>query len=321
MELVLKKQIYTAIKNHYAELRRIAKLRQVQRINYYESLYPQIKDMKYSISSLYAKQLIVLDQSEKNELKKLAREGEKKYKDFLLNNNIPLDYDKIHYSCPICEDQGYVNGDICICFRNEMKKLIAKFNLSKIPEDKCFSNFKDKPSNDEEQNKKLNEIKDTFLDYCKNYDSYDELGFFFSGQPGTGKSFMAQCVAHELLEAGVIVEYISAMDFAYINLEFDRSRRFRPDPESLDIIENRYALLFEVEFLIIDDLGIELDLYPESGTKLTYLLSHRADAKKKTLLISNMDSKAVIENYGERVSSRLYGELVPINFIGTDIRA
>ena len=47
-------------------------------------------------------------------------ELKKKYDAFLKKENVP----EVKFSCPICEDKGYVNGKMCACLKKEISKIL-----------------------------------------------------------------------------------------------------------------------------------------------------------------------------------------------------
>lgn len=81
--------------------------------------------------------------------------------------------------------------------------------------------------------------------FIENFDTIDE-NFMFIGTPGTGKTFLSNCIAKELLDRGNFVVYRTA-DELIQNL---RSIKFSNDKHLEDILIN-------CDLLIIDDLGTE----------------------------------------------------------------
>ena len=72
---------------------------------------------------------------------------------------------------------------------------------------------------------------------------------FFYGATGVGKTFLSNCVAHELLEKGYSVIYFTAFQL------FDILSKgvFERDADAIAAHQN----IFDCDLLIIDDLGAE----------------------------------------------------------------
>ena len=73
---------------------------------------------------------------------------------------------------------------------------------------------------------------------------------FFYGNTGVGKTFLSNCIAKELLDAGYSVIYFTAFQL------FDILSKgvFEKDADAIAAHQN----IFDCDLLIIDDLGTEL---------------------------------------------------------------
>ena len=85
-----------------------------------------------------------------------------------------------------------------------------------------------------------------------------------------------------------------------------------PQPEVEDIIYN-------CDVLMIDDLGTENST--ETNISLLFdLLNYRIQNQKTTIISTNIDLDDLQSQYDQRISSRIKGEFIPIQFFGRDIR-
>ncbi|MFR7871109.1 MAG: DNA replication protein DnaC, partial [Fenollaria timonensis] len=78
-------------------------------------------------------------------------------------------------------------------------------------------------------------------------------------------------------------------------------------------------LFYNTDFLIIDDLGTEIDTQISSKSILD-LINYRLSKNLKTLITSNLNVDAIKENYGERLSSRILSNYYIYRFKGRDLR-
>jgi DNA replication protein DnaC len=77
--------------------------------------------------------------------------------------------------------------------------------------------------------------------------------------------------------------------------------------------------LFDVDLMIIDDLGSEfINTYTSSA--FFNVLNTRLMDKRKTIISTNLNIKELTDLYSERVVSRLLGHYLPLKFFGEDIR-
>lgn len=90
-----------------------------------------------------------------------------------------------------------------------------------------------------------------------------------------------------------------------------------PDPGWLTRHKARTA-----ELLILDDLGAETDGVTREfvRTELVQLLDDRSEARLRTIITTNLSSKAIEERFGQRFYSRLVEDAAALTFLGPDRR-
>ena len=75
----------------------------------------------------------------------------------------------------------------------------------------------------------------------------------------------------------------------------------------------------EADVLIIDDLGTEL-VNTFTSTQLFYIINHRINAEKSTIISTNLSLKLLRDNYSDRIVSRFLSSYDIIKIYGEDIR-
>jgi len=89
--------------------------------------------------------------------------------------------------------------------------------------------------------------------------------------------------------------------------------------KELEQAEAVYRYLYEVDLLIIDDLGTEF-ISGYSAAALFDIINTRMIRSKSVLLSSNLRLQALEQLYSHRLISRLMGSYEIIPFIGKDLR-
>lgn len=126
----------------------------------------------------------------------------------LTENNIPLQYLDDNFSCASCNDTGFLpDGQKCGCFKQQLiTKAYDMSNLSNVLEKENFQSFNldifsDEPFEDQSLTPKQNIMN--ILNICEgfvfNFD-INEDNLLFCGETGTGKTFLANCIAKSLLD-------------------------------------------------------------------------------------------------------------------------
>ena len=152
------------------------------------------------------------------------------------------------------------------------------------------------------------------MDKCRDFIAHFDDTFanlYFYGSTGTGKTFLSNCVAKELMDAGYSVIYFTAFQL----FELLGKHVFQKDAEAASAYQN----IFECDLLIIDDLGTEL-ANAFSTSQLFLCLNERILRRKSTVISTNLGMNQLAELYSERVLSRISSSYTIIKLFGADIR-
>ena len=306
---------YDRIFRQYEEKQRISRLETEKRhAAVYERIpkFRELEDTAASLSVAQGKKLLSGDTDALNALHDdLARLKEQK-KLLLLDSGFPADYLDPVFSCPDCQDTGYINREKCHCFRQAEISLL--YEQSGIQDLLAQNNF-ELLSYDYYTGEALvlfqNAVK-TCRHFIKNFNS-DYHNLFFYGTVGTGKSFLSGCVAKELIDTGHAVIYFSATGL------FDLLQAAAFDSKNREELKNAYADLYQCDLLIIDDLGTELT-NQFTASQLFSLLNERALGKKAVIISTNLSLRELQDRYSDRIFSRITSNFTVCKLTGPDIR-
>ncbi|KOF55704.1 DNA replication protein DnaC [Clostridium sp. DMHC 10] len=238
-----------------------------------------------------------------------------KKSEILSSHGYPIDYLNIKYRCPKCKDTGYIETKKCSCYKKYLVKLYYKDSeLNSLLSINNFDNFDinfystRKTQNElESPRKNIEKIFTRALNFVNTFDTSKE-NLLFYGNSGTGKTFLCQCIAKDLLDKGHLVIYKTSDDL----LNILKKIRFENNSELEDLIVN-------CDLLIIDDLGTE-QINDFSKTEVFNLINRKLLSGKKMVISSNHTLEGLSRIYSERITSRLFGDFTLCKFYGDDIR-
>ena len=222
---------------------------------------------------------------------------------FLCKMGYPADYDAVRYSCPLCEDTGFVGGKMCACLEKLLREeAIADSGLSGLLGEETFENFLCEYYPDKAAAAR---VRDTL----KAFAGAPAGNIFLFGATGLGKTHLSSAVAQTALEAGYYVIYETAQNIFsdYEDVRFRSGERAKTE------------CLFDCDLLIIDDLGCEFRNQFTSYA-LYEVINTRINAKKPMLISSNLRGQSIADAYGDRIFSRIAGEFTLLSLEGKDIR-
>lgn len=236
----------------------------------------------------------------------------------LEENGYPASYLDREPMCPRCTDTGYTQEGMCVCLRSiyrdeQIRELTYTTGMPLTYfQDIDLSLFSDERAGTSRISARENMRYITHV--CRAF--IEERGargnLFFSGPPGTGKTFVAACLAYLAAEQGISVVYESAGRL----LAKYEDARFRREDETAKADITRCE---NCDLLILDDLGTEMTT-SVSNAGLYQLLSARLTAGRACAFITNQSYEELRRRYPAQTLSRLEGEFEVLRFFGGDIR-
>ncbi len=252
---------------------------------------------------------------------------------YLSEHGIPENYDRAEAFCPHCQDTGFLSGPggrRCGCYNRLLVPLLFEYSnfgdLARFTFDQfdgsLFSSEPD-PGGDENGSsprERIERLRNAAGQFIRDFDTPGTPGLFFIGRPGTGKTFLAGCIANELIRDGKFVLYLSAPDlYGHIGEYRMLRNAYAPDRERLEKAETTYDSIMNCDLLILDDLGTEA-YGPDRQPELLAVMNHRSGRGGKMIITTNLDMEHLMDFYDERVISRIYGNFSVFKFTGGDLR-
>lgn len=284
------------------------------------ALIPRLREIDSEVASLSAAKARALISGKEHGLEDLKASISllSQEREALLSlNGYPADYLEMHYTCPHCQDTGYIGSRKCSCFhRAEIQLLYTQSNLKEILKKENFDHFSfDYYSATIDASTGLSALEaakrayQTARDFVASFDQ-EPRSLLIYGNTGVGKTFLSHCIAHDLLESSHCVLYFSAFDL------FDMLARntFSGNSDNRD-----NDLVYDCDLLIIDDLGTELTNSFVSS-QLFLCVNERIMRHRSTIISTNLELGEIQNVYSERTFSRICNNYIILKLTGEDIR-
>lgn len=321
----LTREQFDIINNSYNNRRLENKIKMDKRIKEVYDNVPSIAEYDREIASaaVNATRLALSGElSAKASLREdIALISEKK-KAALLSHGYTADYLDEIFTCPLCKDTGFIHGKPCECLKSEIIKLIySRSELDKILSLENFDTFHfDYYSEDFIDDisglsslENIERIVDQCHYFINNFDK-QPCNLLFYGRAGTGKTFLINCIAKELIEKSYSVIYLSSVQFFDLLADYSFKRNNSSVYRQISMTE-----LLGCDLLIIDDLGTEMsNSFTDSA--LFDCLNERLIHQKSTIISTNFSIEDLQNKYEERIFSRVIGSYTSFKIFGDDIR-
>lgn len=247
---------------------------------------------------------------------------DRKEKEYLASIRIDESYFQPDYHCKLCGDTGFVEGKSCQC-RNRLK-LEQNYEFSQIRKQLDLQNFDRfdlslfrKDRQEGEPVSPYENMRQILLDMEEEYVPYfstDSPNLYFYGPTGTGKTYLLNCIAKAVLDKGFTVLYQTSgqlLDFmTRYSFMFEQERQQNRD---------RHDFVYEVDLLIIDDLGAEF-VNDKMISVLFDIINGRLISRKPVIISSNLGLDELDGIYDNRIASRIVGEYASFRIYGSDLR-
>lgn len=195
------------------------------------------------------------------------------------------------FKCAKCKDTGLIGKKTCSC-------VIQSCAGEGVSNDLTFDRSTLTVYPQAEQ-KHVASVYATAKAFCDKFPATNKLNLLFMGKCGSGKTYLASCIANELMSKGYSVIMLSS--FAFVNRMLKYHTTF--DDEKLGFLDP----LLDCDLLIIDDLGSENIIKNVTVEYLFHVINERMTAGKHTIFTTNLDDDMIRSRYGERTYSRLFG--------------
>lgn len=229
------------------------------------------------------------------------------------------------YECSKCNDTGYIIKDglseMCLCMKQELlNEAYNKSNMNNLQSENfnnldlnLFSVLKDEKKYNSvlSPRENISKIIDASKNFISNFSNPTQKNLLFTGTTGIGKTYISSCIANEIIRSGYTVLYQTSpilLDNIF-NYKYNNTAS-----------KELYNSLFNVNLLIIDDLGTE-NLTAAKFTEIFTILNSRLlTPNTKTIISTNFSLEELSKMYDSRILSRIIGNYTICRFFGEDIR-
>lgn len=227
----------------------------------------------------------------------------------------PADYSSIRYDCDLCADSGYVDGKMCSCMRRALT--LAGYESSGIADllqTQTFETFSlEYYRRDPNAYERMEYNLKMMRKYAEEFSADKMRNLLLMGSTGLGKTHLSSAVARTVIDRGFDVQYVTAVGMLG-DFEYQRFGNSITGDEGENV-----ARYYDCDLLIIDDLGTEV-INQFTLSCIYNVINIRLTRKKSTVISTNFTQKELRDKYWDRVTSRLFGEYLPLMFVGTDVR-
>jgi DNA replication protein DnaC len=324
--MALKNDQYNQILRDYDSRKLSNKHALDRRIEHAYSLIPELKTIEEDIITLSARSgrmALRSNESSLDELKVKINELNAKKEALLTRAGLPADYLQMHYECTKCQDTGYIKNQKCNSFKQAISDLMySGSNIKNILANENFSKFSFLFYSDDHVDEALSlsplSNMQKVVAGCKNFikhfnKNHDNL--LLLGNTGVGKTFLANCIAKELLDRGYTVIYLTSFRL----FDILEKHKFSKDDDSSYVASYQFDYILDCDLLIVDDLGTELN-NAFINSQLYLIINERLLRQKSTIISTNLSLPNINTNYGERIFSRIVSSYSVQRIIGEDIR-
>jgi DNA replication protein DnaC len=314
---------YNMLMREYEERRFSSQRDLTKRLEELYSIFPRIKKIQEEISALSVSEVKnrLLKNSSDEDIKKKIHDLSEEKEKILLENGYNKDYLKPVYVCKDCKDTAYIGNEKCHCLKEKIIDLLYdQSNIKAVLKNENFNHFNIDlySENDMDEITKISareNIKEVLLK-ARNFVSdfkrkKDNLLIF--GATGVGKTYLTNCIAKEIMDAGNSVIYVSAIRLFEILADDMFSKKDTNENEKIS------KDFLDCDLLIIDDLGTEL-VNSFTSSAFFNCINERYLRNKSVVISTNLSLGELKNTYSERVFSRITSNYILLKIFGKDLR-
>ncbi len=321
--------IHKSIKNEYSTLTQQAKtLQDKRRLELFQNVegYKELDELLMKYRKELIKNIANPNETDNSFLAgRITSTIAKKHR-LLEQNNYPINYIEDVYECNICKDTGLKEaGKHCTCYNHKLSKKLQEFSKlgTKLSEENFSTFVLDYYSTSKDPNSGMvpQFVAKTAYDklFKFSYNLINDIeqkdnNFYIYGNAGVGKSFLCHSVLNVVTNSAKSYVYLPSQEF------FNILQSYKFSNNSHDLGNDAYInFLSTCDLLVIDDLGTE---YKNAVTEAEFfhIIDYRLRSKKSTIISSNLSLSELKDHYTQRMVSRIIGEFMTLNIIGSDIR-
>ena len=234
-----------------------------------------------------------------------------KRRDIIKKLGYPEDYSDVKYTCTKCSDSGYIDTEMCSCFRELLlTENIKSSGIGRLIEHQSFDNF-DLSVYDfsDEVYADMGETLKIAKAYAHGFGTeYRGVNLLFMGGTGSGKTHISTAIAKTVIEKGYYVLYDSAQNI----ISAFEADKFRSGYGQNEPTATKYL---DCDLLIIDDLGAEF-VNQFTVSCIYNLLNTRSNRGLATIISTNLNMDGLKMTYDDRIFSRIYGRDYVVRLFG-----
>ena len=175
---------------------------------------------------------------------------------------------------------------MCDCLKSKINELML--SMSGIKHQLCTFETANPTANNKIIHQKMK-------DWCNKKSKIKNI--LFLGNTGTGKTYLMECMADNLIKNGKLICWTTAFKLNQDLLSFHTAQEKDKQQILLPYLSS--------DCLFIDDLGTEPLLKNVTAEGIYLILSERMESDLPTIISTNLDLAELEETYGERIFSRL----------------
>ncbi|MBQ1554003.1 MAG: ATP-binding protein [Clostridia bacterium] len=317
------REVYETARTRLETLRQLALRENEERKRSFEAINPEYAKLEQGIAQTAISLTRVMLSGQKDITESVAaiRDNnlamQRRQAEILRENGCPPDYLEPRYHCAKCCDTGFVDGKTCECFKNLLQRAAYEELNRSTPLELCsFRSFSMDYYPDRAESSSLSprqimeRVKKTCWDYASGFTTQSP-NLLFQGGVGLGKTHLSLAIAGKVISKGYGVVYGSAPNF-FNAIESEHFGRGEDKQYTL-------GLLKSCDLLILDDLGTEF--VTQFTTAALYdILNTLILRRRPTIISTNFHIDGLKQKYDDRITSRLSGNYLRVQFVGSDVR-